>query len=127
MADGADRSAGSRIPKPTRSTIIASVLAGLAAVAYSAMLGFGVQETCDTLASSGSECNRLSWMALCHAGTQMLLVLVAGLVGVSVWRATSGWKRRVLVCAIVLVCACLVAAAAVVYTDAAWDWANSRS
>jgi hypothetical protein len=66
-------------------------------------------------------------MALFHVCVQMLLVAAAGLVGVSAWRGTSGWRRRALIVVIVLVDGCLVATAAVVYTDAAWDWANSRS
>jgi sterol desaturase/sphingolipid hydroxylase (fatty acid hydroxylase superfamily) len=127
VAEGADRSGRPKVPKPTGAIAIASVIAGIVAVLYSAMLGFGVNETCDTRATSSSECNRLNWMALFHLGTQIVLVIAAGLGGVSVWRAISGWRRGALMAAVALVYVCLVATAVVVYTDAAWDWANSRS
>jgi membrane protein YdbS with pleckstrin-like domain len=102
------------------------VIAALIAVVYSALLGFGVNERCDTLASSGTDCNRLNWMALCHVGTQVVLVIAAGVGGVSVWRASSGWRRSALMAAVAVIYVCLVVTAVVVYTDAAWNWANSR-
>jgi hypothetical protein len=105
---------------------IASVSAAVIAVLYSAMLGVGVNERCDTNTPLGSGCNRLNWMALLHAGTQVMLVIAAGTAGLSVWRATAGWRRGLLIATVALVYACLVATAVLVYTDAAWDWANSR-
>jgi hypothetical protein len=120
------QSAGLKRRKAIGPIAIASVIAAAIAVLYSAMLGFGAGERCDTNAPLGSDCDRLHWMALLHAGTQVVLVIGAGIAGVSVWRATAGWRRSLLIAAAALVYACLVAMAVVVYTDAAWDWANSR-
>jgi len=102
----------------------ASVSAAVASVLYSAMLGFGVNERCNTLAPSASDCDRLNWLALLHAGAQASIV-VAALVGVSVWRCTASPKRIWLITGVGLVYVSLAGIAVVVYTDAAWDWANS--
>jgi vacuolar-type H+-ATPase subunit I/STV1 len=115
---------GLRARKPTLPIAIAAVVAGLIAMAYSTFLGFGVNERCSTLAPSGTYCSRLNWMALLHAGIQVVLVIAAGIGGLSAWRATSGWRRIALMTAVAVVYVCLVVTAVVVYTDAAWNWAN---
>lgn len=118
---------GQRKVRVATSTIVsASLIAIVIAAGYSAMLGFGVNERCDVLASSRSECDRLNWMALLHAGTQVALAVGAVVAGTSVRRATVGQRRRLLVGAVALAYVSLVAAAVAVYTSAAWDWANSR-
>jgi hypothetical protein len=104
---------------------IAAVIAALLSLGYSTGLGFGVNERCDRL-DPGTDCSRLNWMALLHAGAQVVLVIAAGVGGVSVWRASSGWRRSSLMAAVAVVYVCLVVTAVVVYTDAAWNWANSR-
>ena len=103
----------------------AALFIALTAVMYSAMLGFGVQERCDTLAPSSSDCNRLIWFALLHVVAQAVLAVGVGIVGVFVWSVTVSWKRIGLLAAVAFVYVCLAAIAVVVYTDAAWDWANS--
>lgn len=126
MQSGRVQPGGRKVRERTGPIAVAAVIAALIAVVYSALLGFGVNERCDTLASSGTDCNRLSWMALCHASTQVVLVIAAGIGGVSVWRANSGWRRSALMSAVAVIYVCLVVTAVVVYTDAAWNWANSR-
>jgi hypothetical protein len=116
---------GLKVRKRTGPIAIAAVIAALIALVYSALLGFGVNERCDSLAP-GTDCSRLNWMALLHAGTQVVLVIAAGIGGVSVWRASSGWKRSALMAVVAFIYVCLVVTAVVVYTDAAWNWANSR-
>lgn len=116
--------------EPTTRTVAGPILGAAVSVAvvsvlYSAMLGFGVNERCDTLAPSDSSCDRLNWLALLHAGAQASLVVGVGIVGVFVWRSAGSRKRIWLLVAIGFVYICLAGIAAVVYTDAAWDWANS--
>ena len=113
MQSGRVRPGGLKVRRRTGPIAVAAVIAALIAEVYSALLGFGVNERCDTL-------------ALCHTGTQVVLVIVAGIGGVSVWRAGSGWRRSGLMAAVALIHVSLVVTAVVVYTDAAWSWANSR-
>lgn len=119
------QSGGLKARKRTGRIAIAATIAALLAAVYSTGLGFGVNERCDSLAP-GTDCSRLNWMALLHAGVQVVLVIAAGIVGVSVWRTSSGWRRSALIAAVALAYVCLVVTAVVVYTDAAWNWANSR-
>ena len=104
---------------------IMSLIAGVVAGGYSALLGFGPGDRCDELPEQfGVRSPELDGVA--YAGAQVVLVIVAGVGGVLMWRATTGFRRSLLITAVGVAYGVLVVEAVDIYTDAAWDWANSR-
>jgi hypothetical protein len=100
---------------------------GFAALMYSAMLGFGVNEWCTSQAGCATSvcppCDRLSTMAVTHAAAQALLAAVA--TGTVVVTRRRSWASMALPIA-VGTWAIVAAVLTVEYTDAAWAWARSR-
>lgn len=96
----------------------------MVSVFYSAMLGFGVNERCSSRFLGPEYCERLDWMATGHAGVQMVLVAAAVLVATK-QRTQAQWDRWGSGTTVVVVSYLVLAlTATVVYTHAAWDWAN---